>query len=39
MPGLIGFGELKDGGEKNAIEFELGLGVQVRAPQTPGGGG
>jgi hypothetical protein len=30
---LIGVGELQDGGEKNAIEFELRLGVQVRASQ------
>src|SRR6266567_2277887 len=30
---LIGVGELQDGGEKNAIDFELGLGVQVRAPR------
>src|SRR4051794_29534671 len=28
---LIGVGELQDGREENAIDFELGLGVQVRA--------
>ena len=30
---LIGAGELQDGREKNAIDFELGLGIQVRAPR------
>src|SRR5438132_6449912 len=29
---LIGVGELQDSREENAIDFELGLGVQVRAP-------
>ena len=28
---LIGVGELQNGREENAIDFELGLGVQVRA--------
>src|SRR6266550_5106061 len=30
---LIGVGELQDSLEEHAIDFELGLGVQVRAPR------
>src|SRR5207244_1962161 len=30
---LIRVGELQDGREENAIDFELGLSIQVRAPR------
>jgi hypothetical protein len=31
-PELIALGELQDGRKEDAIHFELGLGIQVRAP-------